>query len=107
MGQRTFRTLGALGLLAALGSPAGSQEPARPWLAGSWSINRALTTARGATPMPPDGLQGRPVATYGTGMSQSKGIGGPPGRGRGIYLAPPLSPEDIEARKRLMREVME
>jgi hypothetical protein len=107
MGQRLGRAVTTLGLLGTLVTPTRSQEPYRPWLAGNWSINRALTTARGATPMPPDGLQGRPVATYGSGMGGSKGIGGPPNRGRGIYLAPPLSPEDIEARKRLMREVME
>jgi hypothetical protein len=107
MGQRLCRALATACLLGALVSPAGSQDPARPWIAGDWSINRALTTARGATPMPPDGLQGRPVATYGTGMGNGKGIGGPPARGRGIYLAPTLTPEEIDARKRLMREVME
>jgi hypothetical protein len=107
MGQRLCRAVTTLGLLGAFVSPTRSQEPYRPWIAGDWSINRALTTARGATPMPPDGLQGRPVATYGSAMGSSKGIGGPPNRGRGIYLAPMLSPEDIEARKRLMREVME
>lgn len=108
MGQRLCRALATLCLLGTLVASGRSQDPDRPWLAGSWSINRALTTARGATPMPPDGLQGRPVATYGSGMGNSKGIGGPPpGRGRGIYLAPLLSPEAIDARKRLMREVME
>lgn len=107
MGQRTFRAIATACLLGTFTAPTRSQDPARPWLAGDWSINRALTTARGATPSPPDGLQGRPAATYGSGMGNSKGIGGPPGRGRGIYLAPSLSPEEIDARKRLMREVME
>jgi hypothetical protein len=107
MGQRTFRAIVIACLLGTFTSPTHSQDPVRPWLAGDWSINRALTTARGATPSPPDGLIGRPVATYGTGMGNSKGIGGPPARGRGVYLAPSLTPEEIDARKRLMREVME
>lgn len=107
MGQRTFQAATALGLVAALGSPARSQDTARPWLSGDWSINRSLTTARGASPMPPDGLEGKPVATYGTGLGSSKGIGGPSGRPRGIYLAPSVSPEDLDARRALMREVME
>lgn len=108
-----FAAIAAACLLASVPLAAIDQPPpARPVLAGAWSIDKTRSTAPGSVAMPDDGDDGgpgpvgRPGGGFGGGMGGRRGgmggggMGGPGGGGERRREG------DLAARRALMEELM-
>ena len=93
--------IAALVVFPAVAQKSGEQ-PTRPMLDGSWTLNKELSSARRGSGGPDPAERMRPGGSGMRGGFGGMGMGGPGGRS-----GPPQDREEMERRRALMREVLE